>query len=374
VRATADRAHPMTGTDTRRIWTTIVATGSYVPERQVPNSAFLERAFYSTDGRPIERSNQETINTFESITDIKERRYVTDDLNTSDIAYLAARDALDSSGIDPETLDYVIVAHNFGDVSVDNRRPDTVPTLAARVKQRLGIENPRTIAYDVAFGCAGWLQAVIQADYYIRSGDARRALVIGAETLSRVSDPHDRDSMIYADGAGACVLQGVRSETPIGIMAHSSRSDANGHADLLHMGPSNNPGFEGTDLFLKMQGHKLYEYALRHVPRVVKDCVARAGLSTRDISKVLLHQANAKMDEAILARFYQLFGEDPPRMVMPMTISWLGNSSVATLPTLLDLLLKGKLASQRVMAGQNIVLAAVGAGMNINALAYHIPR
>jgi 3-oxoacyl-[acyl-carrier-protein] synthase-3 len=139
------------------------------------------------------------------------------------------------------------------------------------------------------------------------------------------------------------------------------------------MGPSNNPAFEGSDLFLKMQGHKLYEYALRHVPRVVKECVTRAGLSSRDISKVLLHQANAKMDEAILTRLYGMFGEEPPQLIMPMTISWLGNSSVATLPTLLDLLMKGKLASHHVQPGQTIVLAAVGAGMNINAAAYHIP-
>jgi 3-oxoacyl-[acyl-carrier-protein] synthase-3 len=125
-------------------------------------------------------------------------------------------------------LDYIIVAHNFGDLAADNRRSDLVPTLAARVKHRLGIRNPSAIAYDLPFGCAGWLQAVIQADYFIKSGDAKRALVIakralviGAETLSRISDPHDRDSMIYADGAGACVLEGVASGSPLGIMAHS---------------------------------------------------------------------------------------------------------------------------------------------------------
>jgi 3-oxoacyl-[acyl-carrier-protein] synthase-3 len=217
------------------------------------------------------------------------------------------------------------------------------------------------------------LQAVIQGDFYIRSGHARRGLVIGAETLSRVSDPHDRDSMIYADGAGACVLEARESDTPTGILSHCSRSDADPQADMLSMGRSNNPAFPGSDLFLKMQGHRLYEYALRHVPRVVKECVARAGVSPLDVSKLLLHQANFKMDEAILERFYHLFGEHPPRLIMPMTISWLGNSSVATLPTLLDLMMKGKLSRQRIMSGQTIVLAAVGAGMNINAVAYRTP-
>jgi 3-oxoacyl-[acyl-carrier-protein] synthase-3 len=357
----------------RTMWTRIVGTGSYIPERLVPNADFLRNTFYSSNGTPLERSTQETVEKFEVITDIGARRYVSNDQVTSDIAFLAAQDALQSSAVDPEELDYIIVAHNFGDVSAENRRSEFVPTLAARVKQRLGIKNPGTIAYDLPFGCPGWLQAVIQADYFLRSGDARRALVIGAETLSRVCDPHDRDSMIYADGAGACVLEAVRSDTPVGIIAHTTRSDTIEYANLLHMGPSYNPDIESTDLFLKMHGHKLYEYALRHVPRVVKDCITHAGMSLTDISKILLHQANAKMDEAILQRVYHLFDSSPPPLVMPMTISWLGNSSVATLPTLLDLLLKGKIKDQALAPRQNIVLASVGAGMNINAVVYAIP-
>jgi 3-oxoacyl-[acyl-carrier-protein] synthase-3 len=356
------------------IWTTIVGTGSYIPERLVDNSDFLDSEFFDADGHKLDRSNQETVDKFEAITDIKARRYVTDDLQTSDIAFFAAEAALDSSTTDKEELDYIIVAHNFGDVAADNRRSDLVPTIAARVKHRLKIENPQTVAYDLPFGCAGWLQAVIQADYFIKSGDARRALVIGAETLSRVCDPHDRDSMIYADGAGACVLEGVTSDSPFGIMAHRTRSDTYQHAHLLQAGPSYDPRFVGSDLFLKMQGHKLYEYALRFVPRVVKECITKAGLTLQDISKVLIHQANAKMDDAILDRVYKLFGTNPaPSLVMPMTISWLGNSSVATLPTLLDLMLKGKLEDQQLTSGQTIVFASVGAGMNINAIVYRIP-
>ncbi len=358
---------------TRTIWTTLVGTGSYIPEKLIPNDNFLNHRFYSAEGKPLELSARDTIDKFERITDIHARRYVTDDLVTSDIASLAAENALNSAHIDREQLDYVIVAHNFGDVAAGNRRSDFVPSLAARVKQRLGIRNPATVCYDLTFGCPGWLQAVIQADYFIRSGDARRALVIGAETLSRVSDPHDRDSMIYADGAGACILEGVHSETPVGIVAHCTRSDTLQHARLLRMGPSYNPDFDGDDLFLKMQGHKLYEYALRHVPRVVKECVAKAGLTLSDVSKILLHQANAKMDEAILERVYSLFKIPSPPLVMPMTISWLGNSSVATLPTLLDLILKDQIQEQTLYPLQNIVLASVGAGMNINAMVYTFP-
>jgi 3-oxoacyl-[acyl-carrier-protein] synthase-3 len=356
------------------IRTTIVGTGSYIPERLVANADFLGNEFFGPDGEKLAASTREIVNKFEAITGIGARRYVLDDVCTSDIATLAAADALDSSSTDKETLDYLIVAHNFGDVAANNRRSDLVPTLAARVKQRLGIVNPRTIAYDLPFGCAGWLQAVIQADYFIRSGDAKRALVIGAETLSRVSDMHDRDSMLYADGAGASVLEGIAADSPVGILAHCTRSDTHEHAHLLRLGHSYNPHFEGRDLFLKMNGHALYEYALRFVPRVVKECVTKAGLSLRDVSKILIHQANAKMDEAILRRSYELFGTDPvPDLVMPMTVSWLGNSSVATIPTLLDLLLKEKIENQRLKSGQKIVLASVGAGMNINAVAYGIP-
>ena len=126
--------------------------------------------------------------------------------------YLAAEDALTSSGIDRESLDYIIVAHNFGDVRAGNLRSDFVPSLAARVKHKLGIVNPGTVAYDLPFGCPGWLQGVIQANYYLRSGDCKRVMVIGAETLSRICDPHDRDSMIYADGAGATILEAVASD------------------------------------------------------------------------------------------------------------------------------------------------------------------
>jgi 3-oxoacyl-[acyl-carrier-protein] synthase-3 len=362
------------GMQRESIRTAVVGTGSYIPERLVANSDFLGSEFFSPDGTKLAATTPEIVRKFETITGIGARRYVSDDLCTSDIATLAAADALASSSTDKESLDYIIVAHNFGDVAANNRRSDLVPTLAARVKQRLGVVNPRTIAYDLPFGCAGWLQAVIQADYFIRSGDAKRALVIGAETLSRVCDPHDRDSMLYADGAGASVLEGITSDAPVGILAHCTRSDAHDHAHLLRLARSYNPHFDGHELFLKMNGHALYEYALRFVPRVVKECIAKAGLSLRDVSKILIHQANAKMDEAILRRSYELFGTDAvPELIMPMTVSWLGNSSVATIPTLLDLLLKEKLENQRLTSGQKIVLASVGAGMNINALAYGIP-
>ena len=352
----------------------IIATGSYVPTRRVHNRDFLRNEFYDPDEKRYDQTNEEIIEKFEKITGITERRYVTDDLVTSDIAFRSARDAFESSKIDKESLDYIIVAHNFGDVRADNKRSTLVPSLASRVKEKLGIENPKTIAYDVPFGCPGWLQGVIQADYYLRSGDTKRILVIGAEVLSRISDPHDRDSMIYADGAGATIVEAITSKEPVGILSHATRSDTLKHAYMLRMGESYSPNYEGNELFLKMDGRKLYEYALMTVPKVVKESLVKAGLSLADVKRVLLHQANAKMDEAILRRLYKLYGEKVvPPYVMPMTISWLGNSSVATLPTLLDLLLKDKLENHNLKKDDILVFASVGAGMNINSMVYRMP-
>ncbi|MDR3669656.1 MAG: ketoacyl-ACP synthase III [Holophaga sp.] len=353
----------------------IIGTGSCIPTRAVLNEDFLGQPFFETYGKPFApEAVPRLVAKLKEITDIAERRYVTDDLVASDLAFQAGAKALASADIDPETLDYVIVAHNFGDILADNLRTDLVPSLAARVKASLKIANPDCICYDLAFGCPGWLQAVIQANYFLRSGEAKRALVIGAETLSRISDPYDRDSMIYADGAGAVVLEGQYSSQRVGILAHAVRSDTLEHARLLWMGPSFNPDAGDHKLCLKMEGRKLYEYALTTVPGVVRQSLEKAGLGLEDVNKVLLHQANGKMDDAILKRLFRLYGmQEIPAGIMPMTISWLGNSSVATLPTLLDLIQRGQLPDQALTSGATAVFASVGAGMNINSVVYRCP-
>ena len=358
----------------KKIYSVIIGTGSYVPARRVGNADFLDKIFFDAKGEKLKKSNQETIDKLSEITGIRERCYATDDLLTSDMAFLAAREAIASAGIDKETLDYIIVAHNFGDLRPGIVRSDFVPSLATRVKHKLGIANPKTVAYDLAFGCPGWLQGIIQANYYITSGDCRRVMVIGAETLSRISDPNDRDSMIYADGAGATILEGVRSDKPVGILAHAARTDSIDHAYMLWMAKSCDPQHQGDELYLKMDGHKLYEYALKTVPLVVKESLEKAGLPISEIKKVLIHQANEKMDEAIVKRLFKLCdgGEYKPE-IMPMIISWLGNSSVATVPTLLDLILKGKLDEHEIGPGAAVVFASVGAGMNINSVVYRMP-
>ena len=352
----------------------ITGTGSYIPERRVANSDFLTREFYDPSGQKLEKDNREIVDKFLEITTISERRYVQEGVMTSDIAYWAGEAAIEAAGIDRESLDYIIVAHNFGDVTGCGGHTDIVPSLAARVKHKLGIANPEAVAYDMIFGCPGWLEALIQAHYFLKSGDAKRALVIGADVLSRISDPHDRDGMIYADGAGAVVLEAKQCSRPTGVLAHKTRSDTLEHAQMLYMGPSYHTenGHEDA-LFLKMHGRKLYQYALETVPAALKACLEKSGVPLKEIKKVIIHQANGKMDDAILKRLYELCGEEKvPEGIMPMTISWLGNSSVATLPTLLDLILKGKLEGEHLSEGDAVLFASVGAGMNVNALVYRV--
>lgn len=359
-----------------RIYSVIRGTGSYVPSKIVSNKDFEQNTFFEKEGQRIESETEAIIQKFTEITDIKERRHIEDEYNTSDIAFFAAEKALKKTGIDKETLDYIIVAHNFGEVDNNHLQTDIVPSLASRVKEKLGIENPKTVAYDTIFGCPGWVQAMIQADYYIRSGDAKRALIIGADVLSRISDPHDRDSMIYADGAAATIIEGVESDVPVGIISHTTRSDANGQTFNLFMGKSFNAEENNDDrLYIKMFGRKIYNYALTTVPAAVKESLDKAGMGLKDVNKVLIHQANAKMDEAILQRLFRLYGEkEVPEDIMPMTISKYGNSSVATVPTLLDEILSNRMEGHSLNSGDVAVFTSVGAGMNINSIVYKFPE
>jgi 3-oxoacyl-[acyl-carrier-protein] synthase-3 len=348
----------------------IIGTGSYIPTVRVPNKQFLNHEFYAADGTKIPKPNADIVHKLQEITCIRERRYVADNLNTSDIAFLAAKNAL--NGVDQESLDYIIVAQNFGEVRADNIKTEMVPTIAARVKHKLRIKNPYAVAFDIPFGCPGWLHGMITADYYIKSGDAKRVMVIGAETLSRVSDSHDVDGMIFSDGAGATLLEATEDDA--GILSHVTRSDTYDAAFLLGVGKSYNPGHKGDELFIKMQGHEIYKYAVRTVPEVVKQSLDKVGLTLADVKKIFIHQANQKMDEAILARLFKLYKiKRIPDHIMPMTISWLGNSSVATLPTTLDLVRREKLADHLLNSGDIVVFASVGAGMNINSMVYKLP-
>ena len=349
----------------------ITGIGSYIPSETVENKQFGKHDFYNADGTPFGQENDKIIEKFHAITGIEERRYISENLTTSNMATFAAEKAIKNAGIDKEDLDYIIVAHNYGDVNEGNIQSDTVPSLAARVKNHLKIKNPSCVAFDVMFGCPGWIQGVIIAKQFLQGGFSQKYLVIGAETLSRVSDPHDRDSMIYADGAAAAVLE-YENGTERGILSTSSQSYTFDESHFLYFGESFKKGFKPDTRFIKMKGRKIYEFALNHVPLAMKDCLDKSGVPIGELKKVFLHQANSKMDDAIIERFYKLYETDMPEGIMPMTIHYLGNSSVATVPTLFDMVRKGEFEGHEINPGDVVLFASVGAGMNINAFTYRV--
>lgn len=346
----------------------ITGSGSYIPTETVTNLDFAQHQFLNSDGTPFSQPNEVVAEKFLEITGIQERRYVTDDLLTSDIAFIAAQKAIEDAKIDPETLDYIIFAHNFGNVKKGAIQADLLPSLASRVKHSLRIKNPKCVAYDVLFGCPGWIEGIIQAQAFMKAGMAKKCLVIGAETLSRVVDRHDRDSMIYSDGAGATILEATDEEG--GILAHTTATFTHDEAYYLYFGDSFNKTHDPNVRYIKMHGRKIYEFALSQVPKAMKECLNQSGISIHDVKKILIHQANEKMDEAIIDRFFKLYKLPTPENIMPMSIHHLGNSSVATIPTLYDLLMKGQLENQSVNKGDIVIFASVGSGMNINAFVY----
>ncbi|WP_027138454.1 3-oxoacyl-ACP synthase III family protein [Gaetbulibacter saemankumensis] len=346
----------------------ITGSGSYIPDTIEKNDAFFQHQFLNTDGTVINNPNEVIIEKFQAITGIAERRYAKPHLTSSDLGFFAAEKAIEDAKIDPETLDYIIVAHNFGDVKHNTIQTDVLPSLAARIKHSLRIKNPKCIAYDILFGCPGWIEGVIQAQAFIKAGMAKRCLVIGSETLSRVVDKHDRDSMIFSDGAGATIIEATDEEG--GILAHETASYTYDEAYYLYFGNSNNPNLNNDTRYIKMDGRKIYEFALMNVPQAMKTCLDSSGVDIKDVKKILIHQANEKMDEAILKRFYRLYRAEIPENVMPMSIQKLGNSSVATVPTLFDLVKNNKLENHQLSKGDVIIFASVGAGMHINAIVY----
>jgi 3-oxoacyl-[acyl-carrier-protein] synthase-3 len=357
------------------MWRSVITgTGSYIPTEVKTNQDFTNHTFYTEDNAPIGVCPQVVVEKFQKITGIAERRYVAAHLTTSDIATLAAEEALRDSGIDPETLDMIIVAHNFGNVVEGTVQSDAVPSLASRVKHNLKIKSPACVAYDILFGCPGWVQGMIQADAFFKAGMAKKALVIGAETLSRVIDRYDRDSMIFSDGAGASVVEYQEvPEDGSGILASSALSHSIEEAYYINMSKSYMPDGDPRVRYIKMKGRKVYEYAIKLVPEAMKNCLDKCGVDISDVKKVFIHQANEKMDEGMIQALFKLYGRrDVPADIMPMSIHYLGNSSVATVPTLYDLVRKGKDEQHELHAGDIILFASVGAGMNINAICYRV--
>ena len=347
----------------------ITGTGSVIPQKVQPNAGFSKHSFFDASGLPIDNPNIEIIEKFKAITGIDQRRYIKDHQTVVDIAIEAAEIAIADSNIDPETIDYIIFAHNVGDIALNSNQVDTLPSLASKLKAGLKIKNPECVAYDILFGCPGWIEGVIQAKAFIKAGMAKKCIVIGADTLSRVLDHSDRDSMIYADGAGATIIEETNDQG--GILSHKTVTyTSEGEAEFIFYGHSNNLG-KGKK-YIKMYGRKVYEFALNKVPLAIQSCLEASGESIDSVSKIFIHQANLKMDEAIIKRFYRLYKKSTPEDILPMNIQEFGNSSVATIPTLFDLVSKQNYAGHSIKKGDLIIFASVGAGMNINAITYRV--
>lgn len=352
--------------------TIIIGSGSYVPERIIDGSFFQDSVFYDDNYEKLEKPNEEIIKKFIEITEIERRRYVDDSLLNSDIGTKAAKIAIEDAGIDKEEIDFIIAATNFGEIDIYGNS-SFMPSMSASIKNKLEITNLKCVNYDMIFGCPGWIEAMILADTLIKSGRAKNILVVGTETLSRATDPFDRNKMIFADGAGAVVVTATDDET-VGILSHNTLCFNNEELHYLENSHSLNPEADQTKKHIRMRGRKIYEFALKYVPDAMKNTIDEAGIDIKDIKKILLHQANAKMDYAMISRLFKLYGiTDYDHNVSPMTIQEFGNSSVATVPTMFDLIKRGKMQGHTFEENSHILFASVGAGMNINAIVYKFP-
>jgi 3-oxoacyl-[acyl-carrier-protein] synthase III len=350
--------------------TIILGTGNVIPDLAVPNTQFESNEFYDRDGVKIERGGKEIVDKLEAITGIRERRYVPFDQDSIALMTEASRLAVEDAGLDINELSGIIVAHNAGNMVPQTGAFHTVPNLAARLKNSLNCTNHQCFAYDILFGCPGWLQGVIQAHQAIRCGDAQHVLVTGLEIASRMLDPHDVDSMILGDGCGACIVSRSDNETN-GIVSYSTFSHAQDDNQIIYLGESNKRGVAGSCYF-HMNGREVYKYATKWVPLVVKDALDKAIIDIGDVNLFLFHQANGKMLDAIVKNLAEVcdVSENLFEGKVPTTIEFLGNTSVATIPTMLDLIRKGKLNDYSISGGQIAVMASVGAGMHCNALVY----
>jgi 3-oxoacyl-[acyl-carrier-protein] synthase-3 len=197
--------------------------------------------------------------------------------------------------------------------------------------------------------------------------------VLGGDTTSRMTDKFDRDKMLFGDGACAFVLEATESESPVGIINTAERADTTDREQcFLKMGHSYNP--EEEVMGIKMQGRRLYNYAVTTVPKLVAKSIDEAGVEVTDIKKIFIHQANNKMDEAILTRLMKHYGiKDVDFSLMPMIIKNYANTASASVGIVYDMVKRGQLEGHEIKSGDYICLCSVGAGMYINSIIYKMP-
>ena len=311
----------------------LMGTGSALPARIVSNAELAETVDTS-DAWIVER------------TGIRSRHIAGEGETTASLATDAARAALDAAGLVPQDIDLIVLA---------TATPDqTFPAAATKVQAALGIND--CIAFDVAAVCSGFLYAITVADSMIQSGAARHALVIGAETFSRILDWDDRATcVLFGDGAGAVVL-GVEESTDgaRGILASKLHADGR-HNQLLYV--DGGPSTTQTVGKLRMKGQEVFRHAVKNLASVLGEVMAMADLSPADIDWLVPHQANARILDAT-ARKLKL---SPDRVVM--TVDRHANTSAASVPLALDVAIR----DGRIKTGDLIVLEAMGGGFTWGA-------
>lgn len=316
----------------------ILSTGSYVPEKILTNFD-LEKMVDTSDEWITER------------TGIKERRIASPEQATSDLAYEASVRALKKAGLNPEDIDLIIVATVTPDM--------LVPASACLLQQKLEAKN--AAAFDINGACTGFIFALSVAEKFIRSGASKRALVVGAETLSRFTDWTDRSiCVLLADGAGAVVLEGTRKRE--GIMLIDIFSDGT-MWDFIHMpaGGSKMPVDERVLKerlnFIKMRGNETFKVAVKTLEEVVVNTLKKARIESSELSLLVPHQANIRIIQAMAKRL------DLSMDKVMVNINKYGNTSAASIPIALDEAVEtGKLKK-----GDYVMLAGFGAGLTWGA-------
>jgi 3-oxoacyl-[acyl-carrier-protein] synthase-3 len=310
----------------------IAGVGSALPKRLVTN-AELASQVDTTDEWIVER------------TGIRNRYIAADGETTASLATEAALGALGHAGVDAKDIDLIVLA---------TATPDqTFPSSATKVQAALGIDD--CIAFDVHAVCTGFLYALTVADSMLRGGNASKALVIGAETFSRILDWEDRATcVLFGDGAGALVLSA--EETEGGILATKLHADGR-HNDLLFV--DGGPSTTGTVGKLRMKGREVFRHAVVNLAGVLNEVLEGAGLTTADVDWVVPHQANARILDATAKKL----GLSPEKIVV--TVDQHANTSAASVPLALDTAVK----DGRIKRGDVVVLEAMGGGFTWGAAA-----
>lgn len=313
----------------------VLGTGSYLPARRLTNDD-LARMVDTSDEWIVQR------------TGIHARHIAADGEFTSDLAVAAARKALEAAGCEATSIDLIILATATPD--------NTFPATAVTVQHRLGIASG--FAFDVHAVCSGFVYALATADAYLRAGMGKRALVIGAETFSRILDWEDRTTcVLFGDGAGAIVLQAVEGEGTTadrGVLTSHLRSDG-AHKDKLYV--DGGPSSTQTVGHLRMQGKEVFRHAVSMITDVVEAAFAATGTSAESLDWFIPHQANRRIIDASAKKL----GIDPAKVVV--TLEDHGNTSAASIPLALDQAVR----DGRVKRGDLIMLEAMGGGFTWGA-------